>query len=447
MSHVLLCLRHSPIICRWGSRYAKGNKAVRKAILQFAVQKLLCRTIPDDGKCNFDEAETYAILSQRLALDICTPQYLFDNANSFVSLNGVEIIRRQVQNHLRVCMGIGKGIESLRAIAPSEPILSEAACHIMLHPDFRILEALTTVLTGFNIRRGDRGELLVACFFNLARDNVIKLWLPRDEMRLCSFFSVNQLFENLFTASVNSTIRGSKPSLCSSTVDDKSFQEVFAKAQMHFNHVIKPQEQKLLTRRYLLLFMARGAAALGANCQPGFDAVYPFLYNSNDERLNVENVGFVIVQVKNDPSVSPSNDEVFKKMDPFGCSLLKDSDKVNERFPIPIIRLVFLIAKKEEKSTFLYKTYKSPSDGATSLGSDGRPLFTSYDYVCTGISPSILNVIKPSEAGQWGALAGEGNIFDGVSAPDVLRSQLPGCGSDVGHFRSWVHDDFFQESQ
>jgi hypothetical protein len=407
----------------------------------------LCRAIPDDGK--FEDAEIYAILSQRLALDVCTPQYLFDNANP---LDGIQIIRGQVQNHLRVCIGIGNGIESLRAIAPSEPILSEAACHIMLHDGkFPILGALTKVLTGFNIRRGDRGELLVACFFILARDRAIKL--PRDEMQLCSFFSVNQLFANLFTTSVFESIGNSKPSLCCSEADDNSkanddsFKGVFAKAQMHFNHVIKPQEQKVLTRRYLLLFMTRGAAALGANCQPGFDAVYPFLYDSKDERLNAKNVGFVIVQVKNDATVSPSNDEMFKKMDPFACSLLNNSDKVNGRFPIPIIRLVFLIAKKEEKSAVTHKTYNSPSDGATSLGEDGRPLFTSYDYVCTGISSSVLNVIEQSEAKQWNALAGEGNIFDGVSAPDVLRSQLPGCGSDVGHFRSWVHDSFFQESQ
>jgi len=446
VSHVLLCLQPSLIICRWGSRNEKGDLEVRKTILQFAVQKLLCRAIPDDGK--FEDTEMYAILSQRLALDICTPQYLFDNANP---LDGIEIIRRQVQNHLRVCVGVGNGIESLRAIAPSEPILSEAACHIMLHDgNFPILMALTKVLTGFNIRRGDRGELLVACFFILARDKAIKL--PRDEMWLCSFFSVNQLFASLFTA-FESIIGNSKPSLCcskahdNSKADDDSFKGVFAKAQMHFNHVIKPQEQKLLTRRYLLLFMAHGAAALGANCQPGFDAVYPFLYDSKDECLNVKNVGFVIVQVKNDAKVSPSNDEVFKKMDPFGCSLLNDSDKVEGRFPIPIIRLVFLIAKKEGNSTVTQKIYNSPSDGATSLGEDGRLLFTSYDYVCTGISSSVLNVIEQSEAGQWNALAGEGNIFDGVSAPDVLRSQLPGCGSNVGHFRSWVHDSFIAESK
>jgi hypothetical protein len=56
---------------------------------------------------------------------------------------------------------------------------------------------------------------------------------------------------------------------------------VFDKALMHFNHFIKPQEQSILARCYFPAFIARGAAALGANCQPGIDAVYLYLYVSN----------------------------------------------------------------------------------------------------------------------------------------------------------------------
>lgn len=444
MSHVLLCLRHSLIFCRWGTRYHQGGKLIKESILGFAIQKLLCGVVQVDEPM-YKPAHMYAVLSQRLALDVSTPQYLFNNANPF---DGIQIVHRQIENHLRVCVAIGTGIESLRAIAASEPILSEAACHVMLDKTkpFPLLEALSTVLTGFNIHRGDRGELLVACFFICARDEVIDI--PRAPTRLCNFFSVNALFKRLFTDKAFGTMKASLPSLSCSEAKGEEFQNVFTKATMHFNHFIKPQEQKLLTRRYLLLFMARGAAALGANCQPGFDAVYPFLYDSKDERLDIKNVGFIIVQVKNDANVSPSDDEVFQKMDPFGCLLLNDSDKVNGRFPIPIIRLVFLIAKKKDFAV-TPKTYNSPSDGARSFGEDGRPLFTSYDYVCTGISSSVLNVIKESEERQWNALADADprSIFYGISTPDVLRSQLPGCGSDVGHFRSWVQDSFFQESQ
>lgn len=45
--------------------------------------------------------------------------------------------------------------------------------------------------------------------------------------------------------------------------------------------------------------MVRGAAALGSHRQPGFNAVYPYLYDTTD--LDINKVGSIIIQVKNDP--------------------------------------------------------------------------------------------------------------------------------------------------
>ncbi len=95
---------------------------------------------------------------------------------------------------------------------------------------------------------------------------------------------------------------------------------------MHFNHFIKPHEQKVLAKPYLLTFMACGAAALGANGQPGFDAVYPFLYGGLD--LDVDKIGFIIIQVKKNDVSEVAQDLVFKKMDPFACGLL-DLDQLD----------------------------------------------------------------------------------------------------------------------
>ena len=67
--------------------------------------------------------------------------------------------------------------------------------------------------------------------------------------------------------------------------------------------------------------MVHGAATMGTNCQPGFDAVYLYLYNCTD--LDVKKVRFIIVQVKNN-STGPNwgqVDDIFQKMDPFECGL------------------------------------------------------------------------------------------------------------------------------
>ena len=190
--------------------------------------------------------------------------------------------------------------------------------------------------------------------------------------------------------------------------------------------------------------MARGAATLGANCQPGFDAVYPFVYDTLD--LDVKRVGFIIVQIKNDPTVSDSDIlSWFRQMDPFICKLLDDSDKDGDNlFPIPIIRIVFSLStpKKEAKkegSTFTHVTYEVPSQGTATFGKDGRPAFTSYDFICKGINERDLRVVQDAPD-AWRSLANKREPwreFYNVTAPDVLRTQMPGCGDHEAHFSSW----------
>ncbi|KAH8991466.1 hypothetical protein EDB86DRAFT_1606683 [Lactarius hatsudake] len=248
----------------------------------------------------------------------------------------------QVANHMRVCVAVGDGVESLRAVASSEPILSEAASRVMQDSKiFSLPAALALVLTEFCINQEDRGQLLVAAFFTWARDKVILDTPPASTGgQLCSYFSVKSLLAHLFSDSTFKSMSAELPSFYHSKAARRPFGEVFDKAHMHFNHFIKSQEQKLLARRYLNLYMARGAAVLGANCQAGFDAVYPYLYGGTD--LDPKKVGFIIVQVKNDSNTQQARADAFSNMDPFKCGLLDKSDLEDGNFPIPIIPFVVL---------------------------------------------------------------------------------------------------------
>jgi hypothetical protein len=67
-------------------------------------------------------------MSQHLALDINTPQYLLLSTSP---LQIMHTMHEQVANHMRVCMVVGDGIDSLHAVASLEPILSETASKIM----------------------------------------------------------------------------------------------------------------------------------------------------------------------------------------------------------------------------------------------------------------------------------------------------------------------------
>ncbi len=113
-------------------------------MIHFALLKLLCGTYNN----NLTEAQTCAVLSQRLALDI--------NSTIYVPLpsDQVEKEQEQISNHMRVCMSIGDGIETIRGIAASEPILAEAVSLIMNdNSRFNLADALTEVLGGFGINR------------------------------------------------------------------------------------------------------------------------------------------------------------------------------------------------------------------------------------------------------------------------------------------------------
>jgi hypothetical protein len=367
-------------------------------------------------------------LSQRLALDSDTTKYYYYAPNP---VDAMKVMHEQIAKHMRVCMTIDDGIGTLRGIAPSEPILSEAASRIMSSDRFSLLAALEGALSGYCINRGYREELLVAAFFTWARDRCVKIKIFEESEKgfvgkLCPYFSVTDLFQHLFTKSECKTMFESKPSLCHIDESSLLFGAVFKNAKMHFNHFIRPQDQAVLGLPYLLHIMVRGAAALGANCQPGFDAAYPFLYNTT--LLDIKKVGFILVQVGNRSTKSDSRslDDLFLTMDPFNCKLIKDEK--DGRFPIPIIRILFLLSGN---GSYL-KQHTSNIDCKQSR-------FTSYDFVCSGVGEDILLPTQGASS-RWRQLvdgADDWMSLYNVGQPNILRSQLPASANHAGHFTNW----------
>lgn len=421
----------------WGTHYDHGNEEVRNGILEFAIHKLLGKL--ENGKA-LSNAQMYAVLSQRLALDIDTPQYLLTPASPSTLM---QTMHEQIANHMRICLAVGSGVESLRGIASSEPILSEAACRIMNNEglDFKLPIALSNVLSGFCINQSTCGELLVATFFIWARDQVVLTKLGPSSTLLSHHFTVCDLFKSLFCGPSLEAILQSKPSLYPKNNTLYPFEQVFGNARMHFNHFVKPYELMTITCQFLIRFLARGAAALGANCEPSFGAVYPYLYEALN--LDVKKLGFIIVQVKNHSNVSRNDiPEVFQKMDSFGCGLLsksKDKSKKQSPFTIPIIRILFLLSGTLDNVEPW--VYSPPSDGATTLD---EPLFTSYDFVCSGVSPAMLRPIT-THPESWKALVNKRSdwvdFIESSEEKEILCSELPGSGSDAAHFSGWSGDN------
>ncbi|KAI0253840.1 hypothetical protein BJV78DRAFT_1351441 [Lactifluus subvellereus] len=339
----------------WGTMYDHGDNEVREHMLFFAIQKLLGSPIVSADTWH----KRYAVLSQRLALDINTTAYISPS------------------------------------LSDAGATLEQAASHVMRDRErFDLANALSDFLGGFSIHTGDRGELLVAAFFTWARDAVMLEQLP-PRPEICRHFSVEELFSCLFSEEVVESIFNHTPSISPPKAKQRTFGEVASSANMHFNHFIRSQEQELITRRYLIAFIARGAAVLGANCQP---ALTQFSHIS-----------------------------------------------MARRFPIPIIRIVFALRGKQ--STVTPMSYSSPSEGACSSRFDerGEPRFTSYDYWCSGIGPDLLQPVGKADW-KWEALLdlpdGWSSFYNRSPAPDVLRSQFPASSHDKSHLKRWLSDSW-----
>src|ERR1700730_2141080 len=142
---------------RFASRYDAGDLSVKEDIIKFAAGKLLNA---DPSIQEFNTHQQLACLSQRLPIEF--------NSTTWITQQDE---KKQVEGHLRICLKADQNFESMVTVSPSEPLLSEGAYFVMQRPSFDAPEAMKSVLDGFSVHKGDRGELLGLLLLILAHDN------------------------------------------------------------------------------------------------------------------------------------------------------------------------------------------------------------------------------------------------------------------------------------
>jgi len=347
-----------------------------------------------------------AILSQRFPIE-------FDSTTYIAQADA----RKQIEGHLRVCVNIDANSESMATVSPSEPLLSEAAYFIMKKRTFDAPGAFQTVLNGFAISKGDRGEFLVMLFYTLARDMTVGGCLTDGRPRNYRWFKLTSfLCKYLFR-------------LKSSTIDKQSLRdfqwlsEDFPRAQLHFNHIIKIYQYDLES---LLLLHSRGAGVLCANNQAAVDGIFAFAKDGGV--LAPSNAGLILWQSKLDPRFTDIPlPALFDAMDPYTLRILREGDAA-----IPVIKIVFALAARKPA----LKVVRRPA-------TDGYNAVV-YEIWCAGISPDILGPIEKEKAGVWDALLqasyGWKDLYNKASseARDLRRSVNAGAASDSGHWSRWA---------
>jgi len=382
---------------RFGSLYDAGDKAVSEDIVTFAATKLL-NAEPDKVKELTDE-QRLACLSQRVPIEFNSTTYVAQASE-----------RKQVEGHMRVCLKIDAAFESMVTVSASEPLLSEAAYSIMARTSFNVPKSMKSVLEGFAINKGDRGELLIMLLFTVARDKAVgpptAQPLPGSRIIDITSFLAESLFQ---TNSVLQELR-----------DD------FPNGKLHFNHYVKVHVYGVIDAEYLLLLSSRGAGILCANNQYAIDGINPFLRDGT--KLGLDNLGLILWQSKNDSSFTATpQPALFAAMDVYKLRILKEGDAA-----VPVIKIVFALAARTPSLTVV-KCPPSINYNAVV-----------YEIWCAGISPEILNAVEPSQANTWTALLqasfyGWKDIYAGKGLHKVLRTTMnPGAATETGHWDRWI---------
>ena len=130
------------------------SEDVKREIVQFAAAKLLNA---DWTTQEFSNHQALACLSQRIPIEF--------NSTNYTSRQQE---RKQVEGHMRICLKVDAHFETITTTSSSEPILSEAAYFIMQRGSFNAAKELKSVMEGFSISKGDRGEFLILLLLTLA---------------------------------------------------------------------------------------------------------------------------------------------------------------------------------------------------------------------------------------------------------------------------------------
>jgi hypothetical protein len=402
--------------CRFGTRYqwqdgfrTKGSgwddDDVKRNIIRFTQLKLI-NEHPAKAVPGLKPHQRLACLAQRLALKFNSTTY-----------TGFLQEQEQVEGHMRVCLRVEDGFESMKTVSPSEPILAEAAAAFMSGDyDFDVPEALKSVLEGFSINPGDRGELVVLLLLCLARDMAVKKSIPGTRVVSVTEFMLCLLNDK--------RIWMRKPSMWTEQTKNNTFKTDFDESWIYCSHFIKVHEHKLLDRKYLSALIFRGAGIICGNSQEGVDIAAPFLYRS--KMIKQIRTGLMLLQIKNYQKYAEESkwsEKLFSRMDPRKFGMVEGEDSV------PVIRIIFSLAASQTSLS-----YVTPSESESK--------FTSYDFWCGGLKSEVLVPVEAGRESTWAALLQASRPWQAVYRGDREESRLkrtsnPGAGSDRGHWENW----------
>ena len=288
-----------------------------------------------------------------------------------------DVVRTQVERHMRLCLAVTAGRDTLVTLAGSEPLLAEAAYELVKETESNPVVHLANHSDLNCVDRGRRGELVTALLIMRACDAARaassgRRWVP-----------VDVFMEELLPPDEYDIFKESFPTYYRDGEKEK-FAATFKDYGIWFNHVIKVEKDNMFSADHLWKFITRGAMILCSDNQPGVDIVIPICHTQ--QPLSRESVTAILVQVTNAESFQSRYDEsLFDHMEPIKLGLFPDTDKLKV-FPKPVIRIVFALAALEAGVDY------PPARELEHHHPDG---FTAFDVWCAGLGEKAFKHIDP----------------------------------------------------
>jgi hypothetical protein len=272
---------------------------------------------------------------------------------------------------MRICLATTTGFKKLITCSASEPLLAEAAFHLMFNSTASPVKHLANHANLYCVDRGRRGELVAALIIMQARDASLPAHLPQRR-----WVFVTEFMQALLSSQVSENFLDTLPTHWREGEGTITFRQMFDNCRLWFNHIIKVEDSNVIRPEFLWKYVMRGAMVVCKDNQEGVDIIVPVVFlNGNISRKTITTI---LIQVKNSKEYGLNiNNKLFDAMDPCGLGLLSDH-------PRPIIRMVFALASPEAGVRFPTRRSREPHHADK---------YTSFDIWCAGLSMETFQQI------------------------------------------------------
>ncbi|KAF8518334.1 hypothetical protein JB92DRAFT_3095200 [Gautieria morchelliformis] len=402
-------------------RYDNGTRAAKRDIVQFAEYKLL-----NGQKATEDAYANMAPLATRLPLE-------FNALNDI----GRYAEKQLVESHMRLCFTTVPETNKMYTVAPSEPILVEAATCIMVDKeglkDYTAVDVLNILLVDGYIS-GDRGVLVCMLLMLLARDQACHVpRIPSKGLYFHTLVPVTKFLASLFVDGHKATVLGAQ-----AYEGGPSLEEAFKDSWTYCTHFVKVEDHTVVNRKFLMRLMARGAGILCADGQLGIDVIIPVCYKG--KTLATENITVIAVLSKNVAHLRKPRNALFANMDPYYAGIFS-ADHPGD---IPIIKLVLNVGAKS--AVFACPSpWKRPAEPESGCTSKGVPLSQQhFRLFAAGLSHEVFRPVQDIDEGTWSEVVSPDPLWDtyGLAYCDehtvhMGRRLTPCARSDPGHWATF----------